>query len=64
MSMLEQNPEIGVKVHVSPYRRLYIQNTTFGIFYSISGNRVLVAAILDLRQDPDRIDQRLLELLP
>jgi plasmid stabilization system protein ParE len=64
MALLEINPEIGTKVHVSPYRRLLIANTTFGIFYSVSGNRVYVAAILDLRQDPERIDQRLLDLLP
>ena len=33
----------------------------FGIFYSVEGNRILISAILALRQDPERIRERLEE---
>ncbi len=41
------------------YRRIVIQHTPFGAFYTISGERVMVGAILDLRQDPAAILRRM-----
>jgi hypothetical protein len=43
-------------------RRLVVTKTHLGIFYSITGNRVLVIAVLDLRQSPHAIQKRLDEL--
>lgn len=43
-------------------RRLVVTKTTLGIFYSITGDRVLVGAVLDLRQSQKGIRKRLREL--
>ena len=39
--------------------RVLIPNSHLAAFYSVSGERVLVIAVLDLRQDPERIQDRL-----
>jgi hypothetical protein len=36
-----------------------IQRTPYGVFYTATGNRVFIGAILDLRQAPDRIHDEL-----
>jgi hypothetical protein len=38
-----------------------VANFPFGIFYSVEGTRIVISAVLDLRQDPDRIRERLEE---
>lgn len=40
------------------FRRL-VADRHWGIFYAVGSRRVMVTAILDLRQDPARIRQRL-----
>ena len=40
-------------------RRQVMQRFPYGIFYEPHPTRVLVAAILDLRQDPQKIHRRL-----
>jgi hypothetical protein len=40
-------------------RRLVVSKTPLGVFYALAGRRVLVAAILDLRQSPESIQKRL-----
>jgi len=40
-------------------RRLVVTKTHLGVFHPISGSRVLVIAILDLRQSPRAIEKRL-----
>lgn len=42
-----------------PFRRRVVQGTPFGIFYTITGSRVVVTAVLDLRQNPESILRRL-----
>jgi plasmid stabilization system protein ParE len=42
-----------------PIHRILIPESHLGAFYSISGSRVLVLAVLDLRQDPEKIEDRL-----
>jgi hypothetical protein len=42
-------------------RRFLVPNFPFGIFYSVEGHRILISAVLDLRQDPERIRERLEE---
>ena len=61
---LRSIPEMGKPIGISNYRRILLQKTPFGIFYSVLNSRVIVAAILDLRQDPERIEQHLKNLLP
>jgi plasmid stabilization system protein ParE len=59
LGILRLFPEAG-PLHFGPsIRRLVVAKTPLGIFYSITGKRVLVAAILDLRQSPKAIEDRL-----
>ena len=57
-SQLATFPE-SAPLFFGKYRRLVIQHTPFGAFYTISGDRVMVGAILDLRQDPAAILRRM-----
>jgi plasmid stabilization system protein ParE len=41
------------------YRRLVLRPFDLGVFFTIAGERVMVGAILDLRQDPEAINRRL-----
>jgi plasmid stabilization system protein ParE len=52
-------PEIAPVFHES-YRRLLIHGYPFGIFYTIEGRRIIVAGVMDLRQDPEMIRRRIL----
>src|SRR3954453_14258036 len=47
-------PEIG-PVFRGRYRRLLVPRFPYGIFYVIEQNRIIVTAVLDLRQDPKTI---------
>src|SRR5947209_6758551 len=58
LERLRQYPEIA-PVYRGPYRRLVLRPFGFGVFYSIEGDRLMVGAILDLRQDPLSIGRRL-----
>jgi hypothetical protein len=51
-------PEIAPLFHES-YRRLLVHGFPFGIFYTIEGRRIIVAGVMDLRQDPEIIRRRL-----
>lgn len=57
--LLKSNPEMGTRTPFGSVRRVLIRNTIFGIFYEQSGKRIIVSAILDLRQDPALIERRL-----
>lgn len=59
LERIRQFPEIA-PVYQGPYRRLVVRPFGYGIFYSIEGERVMIGAILDLRQDPHSIRRRLL----
>ena len=48
---LEEQPEIGPQF-TRGYRRLLLRAYHLGIFYRIEGRRLVVAHVLDLRQDP------------
>ncbi|MEQ1854108.1 MAG: hypothetical protein ABMA01_21250 [Chthoniobacteraceae bacterium] len=43
-------------------RRLVVPRTPLGIFYSVTGSRVFIGAVLDLRQPQRAIRKRLREL--
>jgi len=55
---LRQHPEIA-PVYAGAYRRMLIRDFPYGIFYQVQPTRVIVVAILDLRQDPQRIRDKL-----
>jgi hypothetical protein len=42
-----------------PYRRLLVHGFPYGIFYTIEGHRIIISGVMDLRQDPSKIRQRL-----
>jgi plasmid stabilization system protein ParE len=49
------------RIYRGRYRRLLITRYPFGIFYVAESHRIVIHAILDLRQDPERIRERLSE---
>jgi hypothetical protein len=51
-------PEIAPR-YFEDVRRQVMQDFPYGIFYQVFPARILVTAILDLRQDPEKIRQRL-----
>jgi toxin ParE1/3/4 len=57
---LRNHPQIG-RAYENNRRRFLLSNYPFGIFYSLEGNRIVIAAVLDLRQDSERIRRRLQE---
>jgi plasmid stabilization system protein ParE len=57
-SHLRTFPEIGPVFHGN-YRRLLVPGYPYGIFYALEGARIIVAWVIDLRQDPDAIVRRL-----
>ncbi len=51
-------PEMAPVFHES-FRRLLVHGFPYGIFYTIEGRRIIVSGVMDLRQDPDLIHERL-----
>lgn len=62
LGILRFAPEAGPLNFGESVRRLVVTKTTLGIFYTITGNRVLVGAVLDLRQSQESISKRLSEI--
>ena len=58
-TLLRQHPEIA-PVYAGPYRRMLTREFPYGIFYQAQAARIIVAAVMDLRQDPQVIRRRLL----
>jgi plasmid stabilization system protein ParE len=59
LERMRQHPQMA-PVYLGDYRRPVLRPFGFGVFYTITGARVMVGAILDLRQDPEAIARRLL----
>ena len=57
---LKKFPLIG-QLYRGRYRRLLIPRYPFGIFYVVESNRIVIHAVLDLRQDPKKIRERFSE---
>ena len=57
---LQRHPGIG-RLYAKDRRRFLVPNFPFGIFYSVTAGRIIISAVLDLRQDPERIRERLEE---
>jgi hypothetical protein len=62
LGILRMFPEAGPQQSGGRIRRLVVTKTNFGIFYTVSGKRVLVGAVMDLRQSEETIGRRLQEL--
>lgn len=58
LERLRPHPEMA-PVYRGAYRRLVLRPFGFGVFYTIAGDRLMVGAILDLRQNPEAITRRL-----
>jgi toxin ParE1/3/4 len=58
-TLLRRHPEIA-PVYAGPYRRMLIRDFPYGIFYQTQPTRLVVAAVMDLRQDPQTIQKKLL----
>lgn len=51
-------PSIG-PVYTGRFRRLVLSGTPFGLFYCLEPRRLVISALLDLRQSPEAIRSRL-----
>ena len=58
LTLLRQHPEIGL-VYRLPYRRLLIHDFPYGVFYAVEPSRLIVTAVMDLRQSPEAIRRKL-----
>lgn len=57
-ALLSANPHLGVHV-ARGIRKLLLPRFDHGIFYTVEGSRIMVAAVLDLRRDPAFIRSRI-----
>lgn len=53
-ALLRQNPEMA-PTYAGSYRRMLVRDFPYGIFYSVQPSRLVVVAVMDLRQDPETI---------
>ena len=58
LTLLRKHPEIA-PVYSRAYRRMLIREFPYGVFYQAQPTRIVVAAVMDLRQDPQTIRRRL-----
>ena len=58
LTLLRQHPEMA-PVYGDRYRRMLIRDFPYGIFYEVQPKRIVVGAVLDLRQDPETIRRKL-----
>ena len=62
LGILRIFPESGA-IHLDErIRRLVVAKTPLGVFYTVTEDRVLIGAVLDLRQSTKAIRKRLREL--
>src|SRR5688500_6766287 len=59
LGMLRRHPHIG-SAYSGHYRRILMPDFPYGVFYSIQGSRIVVAAVMNLRQNPQSIKKRLI----
>ena len=58
LGRLRAFPEMAAPFHET-HRRLLVPGFPYGVFYSIEGRRIIVAGVMDLRQDPEATRRRL-----
>ena len=52
-------PRIGSVVHRGFIRRVLVFERWYGLFYSVESRGIILHAVLDLRRNPEHIEQRL-----
>ena len=57
-TLLRQYPKIA-PVYEGSYRRMLVRDFPYGIFYEAQATRIVIAAIMDLRQDPEMLRRKL-----
>ena len=57
-SLLSRYPRSG-RPHRGVHRKLLVPDHPYGVFYAVEASRVVIVAVLDLRQDPKAIEKRL-----
>ena len=58
LRLLQAHPEIAPRFR-DRFRRKLVLRSPFAIYYTVEGNRIIVHAIFDQRQDPQKIIDRL-----
>jgi plasmid stabilization system protein ParE len=58
LDQLKLHPRIG-PMFKEPFRRKLIIKTPYAIYYTIEGERIIIHAIVDQRQNPDSVTSRL-----
>lgn len=58
LGRITEHPE-SAPFYAGEIRRLLVRRFRYGIFYRVHGSRVVIIALLDLRQDPSAIERRL-----
>lgn len=51
---------LSCRLHLDDYRRLVMPRFPYGVFYVIESDRIVIHAIMDLRQSTETIRRRLL----
>ena len=59
LQQVRQFPEMS-PVYLGRIRRKLVERSVYGIFYAVEPTRIIVVALMDLRQDPRQIRRRLL----
>ena len=59
---LQMFPRIGPVVHRGFIRRVLVFERCYGLFYSVESRGIILHAILDLRRNPEHIEQRLAQI--
>jgi len=58
LTLLRAHPEIAPQ-YGGAYRRMLVRDFPYGIFYQTQPTRLIVASVMDLRQDPERLRRKL-----
>ena len=58
LTLMRHHPR-SAGCYVEPYRRMLIRDFPFGVFYEEQTSRIVVTAVVDLRQDPGAIHRRI-----
>ena len=59
---LQMFPRLGPVVHRGFVRRVLVFERHYGLFYSVESRGIILHAILDLRRNPEHIEQRLSQI--
>jgi plasmid stabilization system protein ParE len=55
LELLRKFPKLAARSKIGAVRRTRVGKSVYGLFYTIEGNRLMVVALQDLRQDPKTI---------